>query len=85
MAAANDLEEISNYLHANHPAFADETIRRIYASAKSLRQLPEKGRPGKTAGTRELVLTPLPYLIVYSIEPERIHLFRILHGARDRV
>jgi len=85
MAAANDLEEISNYLNAHHAALARETIQRIYGAAISLKHFPEKGRPAKAAGVRELVLAPLPYLIVYSIEAESVHVFRILHGARDRV
>lgn len=85
MAAANDLEEISNYLHTNHSAFARETIQRIYSAAISLKHFPEKGRLGKISNTRELVLTPLPYLIVYAVEEESVQVFRILHGARDRV
>lgn len=84
LAAAGDLEEIDRYLHLNHPAFALETIRRIYFSARSLRQFPEKGRTGRITGTRELVLAPLPYLIVYSVELERVDLLRIFHGAQER-
>jgi toxin ParE1/3/4 len=85
LAAAGDLEEIDRYLNLNHPVFALETVRRIYSSARSLKQFPEKGRPGKITGTRELVLTPLPYVIVYSVESERVHLLRIFHGAQDRL
>jgi toxin ParE1/3/4 len=84
LAAANDLEEISRYLHINYPAFALSTVQRIYNSAKSLKQFPEKGRPGRVQNTRELVLTPLPYLIVYSIEGEFVYLLRIIHGAQER-
>ena len=68
----------------NHPAFATETIQRIYDSANSLKQFPGKGRPGKALNSRELALSPLPYLIVYSIEPEFVHLLRIFHGAQER-
>jgi len=83
-AAANDLEEISSYLHINHPSFALDTIQRIYRSAKSLKQFPEKGRPGKLEGTRELVLSPLPYLIVYSASTDFVQVLRIIHGAQER-
>ena len=42
-----------------------------------------KGRFGRDQGTRELVLAPLPYLIVYAVDVERIHLLRILHAAQN--
>jgi toxin ParE1/3/4 len=84
MAAADDLEQISLYLQANLPAFASETVERIYYSAKSLRQFHDKGRPGRFEGTRELVLNPLPYLVIYSTSTECVHLLRIVHGAQDR-
>ncbi|WP_396127291.1 type II toxin-antitoxin system RelE/ParE family toxin [Acidicapsa acidisoli] len=44
---------------------------------------PRRVAPGKILGTRELILSPLPYLIVYSVEEERIHVLRIFHGAQN--
>jgi hypothetical protein len=46
--------------------------------------MPHRGRVGWKAGTRELVLAPLPYIIVYGVEPEMVHIFRILHATKDR-
>jgi len=46
--------------------------------------MPQRGRAGLKPGTRELVLMPLPYIIVYGIEGESIHIYRILHAAQDR-
>jgi addiction module RelE/StbE family toxin len=83
VAAADDLEKISFYLRTNHPNLASETINRIYNSARSLKQFPEKGRLGRIEGTRELVLVPLPYLITYSVTPECVQLLRIYHGAQE--
>ena len=37
MAAADDLEGISNYLYLHYPSFAASTIHRLYDAAKSLR------------------------------------------------
>jgi plasmid stabilization system protein ParE len=36
-------------------------------------------------GTRELVLAPLPYILIYSLTTDAIHILRILHTSRDRV
>jgi hypothetical protein len=50
MAAASDLEGISNYLRLHHPALAAPTIFRIYDVAKSLKRLPnEDAQGGSTA------------------------------------
>ena len=84
IAAAGDLEEIASYLHLHHPAFATQTVARLYAAAKSLPKHPLIGRIGKVSGTRELVLAPLPYLLVYSVDEEAIHILRFLHTSRDR-
>jgi plasmid stabilization system protein ParE len=81
-AAANDLERIADYLLAHAPARAPEVVRAIYAAASDLLRFPNLGRPGGKQGTRELVLTPLPYLIVYCTRGDVIHIVRILHGAQ---
>ena len=83
-AAAADLEEIAKYLHTHHPSLAATTIHRLYAAAKSLKKNPEMGRVGKVMGTRELVLAPLPYLLVYSVGDAAINILRYLHTSRDR-
>jgi toxin ParE1/3/4 len=83
-AAAADLEGIRLYLHEHHPSYVESTIRRIYDAVRSLKQMPYRGHAGRKAGTRELVLIPLPYIIVYGVEPDAVHIFRILHAAKDR-
>ncbi|HWF03789.1 MAG TPA: type II toxin-antitoxin system RelE/ParE family toxin [Candidatus Angelobacter sp.] len=80
--AAADLEEISDYLFEQHPEMAVDTIRRIYQAAAELKQFPSRGRPGRKQDTRELVLAPLPYLVVYEIVEQKVRVLRVLHGAR---
>jgi plasmid stabilization system protein ParE len=84
MAAADDLESIANYLYLHHPSFATPTLQRLYDAAKSLKGFPHAGRIGKKPGTREVVLAPLPYLMVYAVDDHSIHILRFLHTARDR-
>jgi plasmid stabilization system protein ParE len=52
--------------------------------AKSLKQFPFAGRMGKKNGTRELVLAPLPYLMIYLVDEESVHILRFLHTSQDR-
>ena len=49
-----------------------------------LKRMPDRGRVGQKEGTRELVMAPLPYIIVYGVERDLVHIFRILHVAEER-
>ena len=83
-AAADDLEGIRNYLYLHHPSFAVPTLQRLYEAAKSLKAFPNAGRAGTKNGTRELVLAPLPYLLIYSVDDQSIHILRFLHASQNR-
>lgn len=76
------VEEASNLL-TNVPDRAVELRRVVYDAPATLLTFPNRGRPGKREGTRELVLAPLPYIIVYAIRGEVIFVVRILHGAQQ--
>jgi toxin ParE1/3/4 len=80
--AADDLERITNYLFEETPQHAPELVRAIYKAPSVLLTFPHRGRPGKKESTRELVLSPLPYIVVYQIAGDAIHILRILHGAQ---
>lgn len=38
---------------------------------------------GQKDGTRELVVAPMPYIIVYGVEPDMVHILRIIHASED--
>ncbi len=80
--AAFDLERIADYLFDRTPAHAEKVLRRIYDGPAALLKSPYRGRPGKKDGTREFVLPSLPYIVVYRIAGDAIHVIRILHGAQ---
>jgi toxin ParE1/3/4 len=81
--AAEDLESIKNYLVQHHPHFAEPTVRAIAQRIRSLKASSKQGRPGHRTGTRELTLTPLPYIVVYRILAEAIEILHIYRGAQD--
>jgi toxin ParE1/3/4 len=76
--AVADLEGISHYLHRHYPRFAEPTVRTIYRRIRSLKTSPNRGRPGHGSGTRELAITPLPYVVVYSVRAEAVEILHIL-------
>jgi addiction module RelE/StbE family toxin len=81
--AANDLERIADYLLINAPDRAPELVRHLYDAPTTLLTFPNRGRPGKREGTRELVLAPLPYIVVYTVRGNLVFVVRILHGAQQ--
>ncbi len=82
-AALADLIEIRAYIGDQNPAAASRVAIQIVAACDALEHLPERGRPGLVAGTREITLI-WPYVIVYRIRSETVEVVRIWHGARDR-
>ena len=78
-AAAADLER---YLFSHAPDRAPRLVRSIYDAPETLLSFPHRGRPGKKVGTRELVLSPLPWVVVYTVRDDVVHVGRILHGAQ---
>ncbi len=80
--AADDLERIADYLLIHAPDQAPALVRAVYKAPSSLLTFPHRGRVGKREGTRELVLSPLPYILVYKVINDTIFVVRILHGAQ---
>lgn len=80
--AATDLENITNYLFQHAPGRAADLVKEIYNAPRALLTFPKRGRKGKKEGTHELVLSPLPYIIVYQVNDDAVHVVRILHGAQ---
>jgi toxin ParE1/3/4 len=80
--AADDLERICDYIAETSPDAARRVARAIVEGVASLSTLPNRGRPGRVDGTRELVFMPLPFVAVYEVHDE-LHVLRVLHGAQQ--
>lgn len=80
--ASPDLTQICDYLSKEEsPAAARRIAILIHERIQILAEFPELGRLGRKAGTRELIVTGLPYLAIYR-RAEAIEILRILHGAQ---
>jgi toxin ParE1/3/4 len=45
--------------------------------------MPRAGRIGRVTGTREVAVSGTPYLVVYGIVKNTIHVLAILHGVQE--
>jgi toxin ParE1/3/4 len=80
--AGDDFIGIVEYIRKRNSATSLRVARRMYQTIMSLRDHPERGRSGRVDGTRELVLAPLPYVVVYRVFKDTVQVTRVLHGAQ---
>lgn len=83
MPAAHDLENIKTYLTQRDPQVAEPTVRAIFQRIRDLKNNPYRGRPGHRTGTREIVVSPLPYVVVYRVQSDALEVLHIYHVAQD--
>ena len=80
--AAADFAGIVAYIHEQNPSAARLVAHTMYDSAASLDSFPNRGRPGRIGGTRELVLAPLPFIVVYRVKRTVVEIVGVLHGSQ---
>jgi toxin ParE1/3/4 len=73
-----------SFIATENPRAAAAVRHRIRAAVLRLAEFPESGRTGQVAGTRELVVPGLPYLVVYRIGEESVEILRVFHTAQER-
>jgi toxin ParE1/3/4 len=83
-----DRDELLDCIAQDNPLAAIKQGDRIAHQVERLTQHPEMGRAGRKEGTRELVVSRTPFIVVYRIKGtrtkgQRIELLRVLHGAQQ--
>jgi len=81
--AAADFIAILRYIHEENPAASLRVSERMSRTVNQLKKFPYRGRPGRLEGTRELVLPPLPFVVVYRVKQDAVEIARVLHGAQQ--
>ncbi len=54
-----------DYIRRDNPTEAQRLAQEIYDRIGMLETFPRGGRPGRVEGTREMLLPPLPFIVVY--------------------
>lgn len=81
--AFNDLNDIREYVAADNLPAADRQHQALLLSMQRLSEQPSLGRARPELGNDARALVVGEYLIIYRVEPDRIFVSRVIHGARD--
>ncbi|MEC4685206.1 MAG: type II toxin-antitoxin system RelE/ParE family toxin [Nitrospirota bacterium] len=78
-----DLKEAGNFIASDNPEAALRMSERVQEAVEYLLDHPNMGRPGRVAGTRELIVSGTPFILVYRVKTPSIQILRVLHHARE--
>ena len=78
-----DIGHAFDFIAEDNLRAAIATVERIFQSMESLVDLPNRGRPGRVAGTRELPIPGSSYIVIYEIDEQTVIVTRVLHNHQN--
>jgi toxin ParE1/3/4 len=81
-AQRNRLEQLE-YIAQDNPLAAINQDEEIERQINMLLAHPQMGRPGRVTGTRELVISGTPFVVIYRLQEQSIEVLRLLHSAQQ--
>jgi addiction module RelE/StbE family toxin len=81
-AASEDLLRIVECIRKENAPAAQRVAKTIYESIGSLSAFPHRGRIGRVEGTRELLVSSLPFLVIYRVTQDFVEIAGVIHGAQ---
>jgi toxin ParE1/3/4 len=80
--AIEHLAHLREYIARDNPNAANRIASTLLKAVERLAQLPNLGRPGRVAGTRELVVPGTPYVIPYRLRGDRLEVVAVFHARQ---
>jgi len=80
--AVEHLTHLRSYIARDNPKAANRVATALLNAVELLAELPNLGRPGRVAGTRELVVPGTPYVVPYRIRGDRLEVIAVFHGRQ---
>jgi len=77
-----DLDDLESHIAAQNPAAATDVIVKIIKAVALLKEQQALGRAGRVPGTRELVISGLPYIVPYRCRDNEVQILRVYHTSR---
>jgi len=79
--ALSNLDKSVQYVAADKPTAAKDAAKQIWEAAQMLADQPGIGRPGRVPGTRERVVSGLPYILPYVEKAGAVFILRVMHTS----
>ena len=76
-----NIEDEAAHLEKENAVAASQFVARIFGAAQ-LSKFPAMGRPGRVAGTRELIVPGTKYIIPYRVRNDAVEILRVFHTSR---
>ena len=76
------LTHLRSYIARDNPKAANRVATALLNAVELLAELPNLGRPGRVAGTREMVVPGTPYVIPYRIRGDRLEVIAVFQGRQ---
>lgn len=80
--ALENIDDEASYLQKDSQFVAAQFVTRIFSAAQQLARFPAMGRPGRVAGTRELVVPGTRYIVPYRVRNHAVEILRVFHSSR---
>jgi toxin ParE1/3/4 len=80
--ALKSLEQAYDYIAQADEAAAINLVIKIHAATQQLAEFPMMGRLGRVDGTRELVISNSPYMVIYQVKGSTVEIMRVLHASK---
>jgi toxin ParE1/3/4 len=77
--AIEHLAHLRAYIARDNPKAANRVANALLEAVERLAKLPSLGRPGRVAGTRELIVPGTPYVIPYRLRGDRLEVVAVFH------
>jgi len=78
----NDLDHAGAWIAQDNSPAAALMAGRVIEAVEYLIEHPGLGRPGRLQGTRELVVSGTPFVVIYRVRLDVVQVLRLLHHAR---
>jgi toxin ParE1/3/4 len=80
--AIDHLVHLRAYIARENPNAATRVATDVLTAVDHLAAFPNAGRPGRLAGTRELVVSHTPYVLAYRLRGDRLEVLAVFHGRQ---
>lgn len=77
--ARANLDEATAWVARTDADAAQAMYAHVRARINALATHPERGRPGRIFGTRELVIERYGFLVPYTVHENEVHILRLFH------